>query len=393
MTVLIVDDITRVVESVRDGVRWDALGVEIVLCACSVREAKNILGSQPVDVLLCDIEMPFQNGFDLLTWCREQSLDIECIFLTAHADFEYARTALSLGGFDYILQPASLDEIEEAVKRACDRLSLKRSRVKKAQRGSFWDSQKGLIMSSLLLHALSPEWDRQTFLHGIEGLDMKRWEKRNWLCGFLRRRQNDPPRLEEIKKCLAEEFALEEELIFLTLFQRSYVACLLPCREDGGELSVWTERLGLLAVPEKGIKTAGLIPAIEALRQWSEKLSEDSQDIVNLSEVIQEEPPVRKAMEFIRDNLDSDLSRQQVADVVFLHPDHLSRLFKRETGHTLSEYIMCEKMGYAAKLLMQTSIPVSLVAYKVGFHNYSHFSQVFRKMYGLSPREYRLMKS
>ena len=136
MIVLIVDDIPRVVENVRNGVGWDTLGVETVLCACSVREAKSILNSQPVDVLLCDIEMPFQNGFDLLIWCHQQRMDLECIFLTAHADFEYARTALSLGGFDYILQPASLGEIEEAVKRACDRLMLKRTKAEKAQRGT-----------------------------------------------------------------------------------------------------------------------------------------------------------------------------------------------------------------------------------------------------------------
>lgn len=392
MIVLIVDDIPRVVENVRNGVGWDTLGVETVLCACSVREAKSILNSQPVDVLLCDIEMPFQNGFDLLIWCHQQRMDLECIFLTAHADFEYARTALSLGGFDYILQPASLDEIEEAVKRACDRLSLKRIKAEKAQRGSFWDSQKDLIMSSLLLHALSPKWDSRTFLRGIEGLDMKRWEQTTWMCGFFRKWYDDPLHLEEIKKDLAEEFTLGEKRVFLTLFQGKYAACLFPCSKDDGGLSAWAERSGLFVVPSDGIKATGLIPAIEALRQYSKKLSVDLQRLPNLPEMVREESPIKKAMEYIRDNLDGDLSRKRVADVVFLHPDHLSRLFKRTTGHTLSEYIMCEKMGYAAKLLAQTSIPVSLVAYKVGFHNYSHFSQVFRKIYGLSPREYRLMK-
>ncbi len=145
MTVLLVDDIPRVVQSVQDGINWGRIGVTQVFSVYSARQAKEILTKEQVDILLCDIEMPYQNGFDLLKWCREQDMDLECIFLTAHADFEYARQALALDSFDYILQPAPLEDIAKAVENAMQRLGEKRLKNQAAQQGNFWESRKYLL--------------------------------------------------------------------------------------------------------------------------------------------------------------------------------------------------------------------------------------------------------
>ena len=101
---------------------------------------------------------------------------------------------------------------------------------------------------------------------------------------------------------------------------------------------------------------------------------------------------VRKAMDYIRRNIDRDLSRAEIAEAIYLNPEYLSRLFKRETGSSLNDYILTEKMRTAQSLLGDTNIPVSLIATKVGYSNFSYFSQVFKKYTGLSPLEYRTAK-
>ena len=63
---------------------------------------------------MSDIEMPGESGLQLLEWVRNEQMDIACIFLTAHADFTYAKTAMRLDSVDYILQPASYTQIEES---------------------------------------------------------------------------------------------------------------------------------------------------------------------------------------------------------------------------------------------------------------------------------------
>ncbi len=105
-----------------------------------------------------------------------------------------------------------------------------------------------------------------------------------------------------------------------------------------------------------------------------------------------EQTPIQRAMTYIRRNIDKDLSRAEIAEAIYLNPEYLSRLFKKETGASLNDYIVTEKMRAAQSLLSDTNIPVSLIATKVGYSNFSYFSQVFKKYTGMSPVEYRAAK-
>lgn len=118
MNVLIVDDQANVVSSLKSGISWDILGIKNVYTALNALEAREIITRYPIDILLSDIEMPVENGLSLLRWCRNNNYLFECIFLTSHADFFYAKEAIQLGSFDYILQPARYEDVENAIKKS-----------------------------------------------------------------------------------------------------------------------------------------------------------------------------------------------------------------------------------------------------------------------------------
>ena len=130
MPVLVIDDQIHVVEGILSEVSWENLGVDKVWKAYNAVEAKGILLLNKVDIMLCDIEMPGENGLSLLKWTQDQGMEVECIFLTAHADFVYARIAMQLGSFDYILQPARYEDIGNAILRAKQRIQEKREQQK-----------------------------------------------------------------------------------------------------------------------------------------------------------------------------------------------------------------------------------------------------------------------
>lgn len=141
MNVLIVDDQPEVVQGMVSGVNWQLLLIDRVFLAYSVKEAKKIFEKETIDILLCDIEMPPTNGFELLRWAQERQPDIASIFLSAHAEFEYAQEAVKLGSFDYILQPAPYEEIEAAVSSAIVKIKktekLKQYMRENRQKGEF----------------------------------------------------------------------------------------------------------------------------------------------------------------------------------------------------------------------------------------------------------------
>jgi YesN/AraC family two-component response regulator len=138
LNILRVDDEKIVIDGMLSGVRWGECGIGKVFTALSVAGAKEILASERVDILLCDIEMPQASGFDLLRHVRGSMANIACAFLTCHADFSYAKEAIRLGCADYLLKPCAYGEIEALTKRmAAEALSKKRAR-ESAELGEQW---------------------------------------------------------------------------------------------------------------------------------------------------------------------------------------------------------------------------------------------------------------
>lgn len=120
-------------------------------------------------------------------------------------------------------------------------------------------------------------------------------------------------------------------------------------------------------------------------------INDDARRIIKDSESEQQADHIQVLMDYIRQNLSGSLSRQELADVVHLNPEYLSRLFKRETDVSISQFIQQEKLKLAESMLRETTIPISLIAVKVGYTNFSYFSQVFKRQTGLSPQDYRKM--
>lgn len=118
MKLLIVDDEYIAVEGVMNGVNWDALGFEQVFQAYSYSEAVEILQKTYVEVLVCDIEMPDGTGLELVEWVNAHSPGTQCIIMSCHDEFDYARQALSLRRLDYVLKPVRYPTLTAILKKS-----------------------------------------------------------------------------------------------------------------------------------------------------------------------------------------------------------------------------------------------------------------------------------
>ena len=98
MKLLIVDDQPSVSEGLKKGIAWEELQIDEVFAAYNALEAREILNSRPIDIMLCDIEMPVENGLQLLAWVKEKKMKTLCILLTSHAEFDYAREGKNIFG-------------------------------------------------------------------------------------------------------------------------------------------------------------------------------------------------------------------------------------------------------------------------------------------------------
>lgn len=122
MNLLVVNDDIVITDSMKNDIPWSEHGIVQVFTAYDAQTGKDIMNAQKVDILLCDIEMPGEDGIALLRWVREEQKETECIFLTCHASFEYAREAIALGCSNYLVFPARYEEIVHAVCKAAGRI-------------------------------------------------------------------------------------------------------------------------------------------------------------------------------------------------------------------------------------------------------------------------------
>lgn len=104
------------------------------------------------------------------------------------------------------------------------------------------------------------------------------------------------------------------------------------------------------------------------------------------------EQKVQKAIEYIRKNYTSDISREGLAASLDINPDHLGKAFKSITGEKIGDYINRLRVEDAAKRLAESKEKIIEIAYAVGFESLSTFNRAFGKIMGISPQEYRKTK-
>lgn len=129
------------------------------------------------------------------------------------------------------------------------------------------------------------------------------------------------------------------------------------------------------------------INSIDAMQQYAEYLLDQSRAFRALS--AEPEGAIKQVANYINSHYNEELSRDDLASMVYLNPDYLSRKFKEEKGISISSYIMVQRVEKAKELLRTTSFPINVVAMEVGYDNFAYFTKVFRNKTGLSPNEYR----
>lgn len=98
---------------------------------------------------------------------------------------------------------------------------------------------------------------------------------------------------------------------------------------------------------------------------------------------------VEEIKHYIGCHYGEELTRTTLAEIVFLNPDYLARVFKKETGVSLGTYIIQARIRAAKHLLESTPLSVYQIAAKVGYANYSYFSKLFKQDTGWAPSDYR----
>lgn len=98
---------------------------------------------------------------------------------------------------------------------------------------------------------------------------------------------------------------------------------------------------------------------------------------------------VRKVVDYINLNLINDLSVQNLADLFYVSPTYLTRIFKKEVNYSIVEYINKQKIRRSTLLLKDSNLPINQISQIVGINDFNYFSRLFKKHMNKTPSQYR----
>lgn len=526
MNILLVDDDQFLLETIRMMVDWEGVGIDSVYTAGLVSSAKKILGSEPIDLMLCDIEMAQENGLDLIEWCRTSGIDLEVVILSSYAKFEYAQKAIQLDSKDYLVKPVSYPVLERTLSDMVGRVLQKREQKDAIAAGRRTQVMLQNLHWKWYLEKLRPEkefenewreWysqlkknngeryrllvlDNPSYETGLE-LEKKGMEDytirelltqleerfpykllsvfrsggrdtehhivvvqeqsnscciRAYACEILKLLGHT---LERSDRCYVGEavavtdlpenlkliFRMQEDTIAENeriYFLESYIWKQVPYVEPaflqwkmmilngcgaqaadniGSYLDRQVETQGLNSknvqqfllnfqymlyeiMKEKQVLvrcideelnrdtfSAKSFYSVASLKQYVDRIIGAASRLIAAGE--EKSSVIQTVVAYINEHLDEELNRDTFADIVYLNPNYMARLFKKEMGMSLGNYLILQRVERAKYLLEHTKMSINLISTQVGYDNFSYFSKVFRKMTGYSPNAYRKLKS
>lgn len=526
MNVLIVDDQYDVVQGVLTGVDWQGMHIANVYHAYSAHEARSLLHEKEIHIMLCDIEMPMENGLQLFKWAKQEHPSLQCIFLSAHSEFEYAKEAIQLGSFDYIVQPASYEDIQASIERAIRTIHESREMRQIYEYGAYWrENEEQLLENNIRSFLLDSGQTYEQLQRDLSNLSVHITSHTRFCSVLIQlaKSGNEAVKAElqqELKQKLKHEIMQLVEpyhlpVLFVQLDRVNFMAllyteatfdapvedlfkqlianmqkklnCSIACyisEVGAGDMlkhhyqalvhmrqynvalysKVFTMQQvsqlkeGAYSIPnmhnwalliahgssktvrdeihhyleqqkQLGVITAQFLARfhqdfIQVFMAAAKQLKLDTSELFferyPYSEYIRSytsldkmlelvhfvldyveeqtadehhvQDPVERAIAYIDQNIEKNCSRAEIAEAIYINPEYLSRVFKKVKGIALNDYITMKKMEIAKSLLENTNIPVHLIASKVGYSNFSYFSQVFKKYCGSAPLEYRQQK-
>jgi two-component system, response regulator YesN len=407
VNILIVDDEVTIVMLIKKHVDWKALGISEVLTAYNVQDAKKKVIGCSVDIILCDIEMPQENGLSFLGWVKQYDPSITNVILTAYPDFQYAQTAISLGVKKYLLKPISFEELSATIMNVMKEIEARRARQQAniASPDVNKPREERAFYINLLSGDLFPSGESIGQAAQESGLSLEKLEPKAIV--YLKVLGTGDNASFQALKHMAEQ--MFPDIVEVQLWENIY--WIFQAAKTPQEIRERCERFIKKAEEATGwkvfayyqlhVKLATLSECAYNLRQIAQNRYAEGQSVYDADSLIEAATGVQEEsdkasswtivefiMNYIHAHYAEPIGRQEIEEALHMNGDYLNRIFKGVTGFSLIQYIQYYRVLASKRLMSEEHMSVSDASGKVGFDNPSYFSKVFKKWVKITPYEF-----
>ena len=406
LKVFLAEDEFVVREGIKNNIDWGAHGYQFCGEAGDGEMAYSMIKEVKPDIRITDIKMPFMDGLTLSRLVKAEFPSIEIILLTGYEDFEYAKEAISIGVASYLSKPISGDNLLKEIGKVAEKIEAKNRELEIAkQYEENMRERAELLKQTVDMLSDVPnsfDWVTKASVKKDENAagtyDNSRQDEE--IISEIDPRHIDKKKVKEFLRIGEEEGTenfLEEFLrgmgknAIRSTMLRQYISMdFYFCVTDFVE-----NELGL-----SRNEVDALIPA-------SKLLADEKATCAYLTDIVKKAIALRKensqgryrdvvneVTSYIEEHYsDEELSLNTVASHVNFSPNHLSAVFRQETGQTFIKYLTDFRLDKAKELLLSTSKKSNEIGLMVGYKDPHYFSFLFKKTVGMTTTQYRGGKS
>lgn len=107
-------------------------------------------------------------------------------------------------------------------------------------------------------------------------------------------------------------------------------------------------------------------------------------------DIANENSLIFRIKQYVLKNYQKNISLNELSQTIYLSASYLSTYFKKQTGQTISDYMIMVRIEQAKQLLVESNNTVNQIAEQVGYSGYRYFSTLFKNITGVTPIQYRL---
>lgn len=414
MNILLIDDEPLVLQMLQKKIPWQEIGIDLIYTANDTRFARQLLQTFSIQILVCDIEMPGENGLDFLKWVKENiSGSTVSLLLTCHDDFNYAKAGIQLGVYDYLVKPIAYPELTQVLKNAVKEYKKLYSDQQQIQDGQLWKKHLDSTIRAFwqdyfrFSGSYTPEKMNELGIPSDAGFLLISFRH---IATSQTLQAHDIIALLEQQVIPAFSYLKMDFSIFSNAPQNYHIVGWNSSAQDSESIpylyaqmkKITTElhmnQLDLYGCMNHYTSIGELIKMSAVFQKFFDQLTDNTPGffLVDSSAQLSEQYDILSSTSllnsvstYVRRHLASEISRQEIADYVHLNPDYITRIFKKKAGMNLSDYIRQERLNYAKHLLKNTELSISEIALTTGFNSPSYFSSTFHKEYKITPADFR----
>jgi two-component system response regulator YesN len=350
--IIIVDDEILIRKGIATSVNWEEIGIDEVIEASNGQQALELILKNDVDIVLTDIKMPKMDGIALieqLKSCRPQTVTV---VLSCVNDMEVVRQALKFGGaLDYIPKLSmTTEELVDTINRAITYVHKNTTSI---------PTEKQKILPSFF--TLEHEENLRNAIEYGDAATLKQVTEHILKSAYsLKSFWKESREWEEIFGVfsnIAKKYAIDANKFF------SNYKTIRQVLEEAKSID---EVMGFLGEMAVGIKTA-----VEQGRK-------ENYDAA-----------INKAILFVNNGYNQNIKLKDVAGHVNMSESYFSKYFKKIMKTNFIEYVNQIRVERAKELLARKRITIQEVSELMGYTNCSYFTQVFKEIEGITPKQYQ----